>query len=110
MQAKDQEVKYQQILTGYGNDKLKIGYDRRCEQGLVKRDLLGRATINVPNCGCTHYEKRNCTGTMGEHNCTGTRCKSKSNPICCNSGDMCSPRMVGDNGTCIAGQPYPYDF
>lgn len=101
---------YFTIDSGYGNNKKKIGYDTACEKGIVKRDLLGRAVIDIPNCGCTQYKKRNCTGTMGEHKCSGSSGNTcpKNNPVCCHPGDMCAPRMIGDSGTCIAGQPYPY--
>jgi len=100
---------YFTIGTGYGNDKRRIGYDAACARGVVKRDILGRATINVPNCGCTQYKERNCTGTMGKHSCSGNKCP-KNNPVCCHTGDQCAPRKIGDSGTCIAGQPYPYDL
>jgi hypothetical protein len=113
---------YFTIDSGYGNNKLQIGYDAGCARGIVKRDILGRVTIVDPavgpqsqDCGCTKYKKRNCTGTMvgegGNIRCGasifGKGCP-KNNPVCCNSGDMCSPRMMGDTGICIAGQPYPY--
>ena len=110
---------YFTIRSGYGNFDKKIGYDKGCEEGHVKRDILGRVTIvdyatmnSTLDCGCTQYKKRNCTGTMGELKCSDSTYPAmscpKNNPVCCHPGDMCAPRMIGDSGTCIAGQPYPY--
>jgi hypothetical protein len=108
---------YFNFHSGYGNNKMKIGYDNACAHGIVKRDILGRVTIIDPSegpksqsCGCTKYKKRNCTGTMGHIPCGQSTLNSpkcpKHNSLCCYSGDMCSPRKIGESGTCIAGQPY----
>ena len=106
---------YFNINTGYGNDKLNVGYDKACASGQMNRDILGRVTISNPrlspqsqNCGCTQYVNRNCTGTMGNAECSESKPCSASNPLCCYSGDMCSQRQAGDTGTCIAGQPLAY--
>lgn len=102
---------YFNFQTGYGNNKMRVGYDNACAHGTVKRDILGRVTIIDPSksCGCTQYKKRNCTGTMGHTSCNDSeknmKCP-KHNPLCCYSGDMCSPHKIGESGTCIAGQPY----
>ena len=114
---KSNESGYFTIDTGYGNNQKNIGYDTECEKGKVVRDILGRVTIiNKPtlgeqSCGCTKYVNRNCTGTMGNIPCSGSELGQtcpKNNPVCCNAGDMCSPRLIGSKGSCIAGQPYPY--
>jgi len=106
---KSNESGYFTVQTGYGNNKRKIGYDKGCAQGHVHRDILGRVTIKGHDCGCTKYKKRNCTGTMGNIPC-GAEAGAcpKNNPVCCHAGDMCSSRLIGDQGSCIAGEPYPY--
>lgn len=128
---------YFTMQSGYGNNKKHIGYDKACTKGIVRRDLLGRATIfdpavgpgQQPDCGCTKYKKRNCTGTMGHISCSGSIHSDptlqpgasgkgssngvcpKNNSLCCYDGDMCNPRQIGEKGTCIAGRPYnAYDL
>jgi len=113
---KSNESGYFTVQTGYGNDKRNIGYDAGCARGKMVRDILGRVRIIDPavgpksqDCGCTKYKKRNCTGTMGNIPC-GAEAGAcpKNNPVCCHAGDMCSSRLIGDQGSCIAGKPYPY--
>ena len=103
------ESGYFTIGSGYGNDKRNIGYDARCAKGKIQRDILGRVTIVDPavgECGCTQYKQRNCTGTMGNIECGDKKCPKNS--FCCRQSNMCSPRLIGEQGSCIAGQSYPY--
>jgi hypothetical protein len=103
---------YFSMQTGYGNDKLKVGYDKECAQSRSHRDVLGVITYrtkygNLPiqDCGCTRYVSRNCTGQMKPKGCGGNaRNCPQSEPVCCYPGAECGPRTIGDNGTCIAGR------
>jgi hypothetical protein len=114
---------YFSMQTGYGNDQLKVGYDKTCAQRRTHRDVLGVITYRTKygdfpdpgDCGCTRYVRRNCTGQMKPKGCGGSpviagpgssrggECP-KSEPVCCYPGMGCGPRQIGDKGTCIAGR------
>jgi len=104
---------YFSFQSGYGDNKQKIGYDKACAAGHLHRDVLGVVTFRDkygdlpdPDCGCTKYRARTCTGQFNPKACGGIKGGSctGNTPVCCYPGDMCAEDRIGDLGTCIAGQ------